>query len=49
LVAFIAYCLHVTLKACTRGLATGLTPRQVLEKFGAIQMVDAHFPTTDGR
>jgi len=26
-----------------------LTPRAVLEKFCAVQMVDAHLPTTDGR
>ena len=26
-----------------------MTARAVLEKFAAIQMVDAHFPTTDGR
>ena len=48
-VAFLAYCLHVTLKARLRPLAPGLTPRSALEKFGAIQMVDVHLPTTDGR
>lgn len=48
-VAFLAYCLQVTLKARLRPLAPGLTPRSVLEKFGAIQMVDVHLPTTDGR
>ncbi len=48
-VAFLAYCLHVTLKAHLRPHAPGLTVRQVLEKFGAIQMLDVHFPTTDGR
>jgi transposase len=48
-VAFLAYCLHVTLRAHLRRLAPGLTPRAVLEKFAAIQMVDVHFPTTDGR
>lgn len=48
-VAFLAYCLHVTLRAHLRTLAPGLTPRAVLEKFAAIQMVDVHFPTTDGR
>jgi transposase len=48
-VAFIAYCLHVTLRARTRRLAGGLTPRAVLDKFAAIQMLDVHFPTTDGR
>jgi transposase len=48
-VAFIAYCLQVTLKQRTRALAPGLTPRAVLEKFAAMQMVDVHLPTTDGR
>jgi transposase len=48
-VAFLAYCLHVTLKAHLRPHAPGLTVRQVLEKFAAIQMLDVHFPTTDGR
>jgi transposase len=48
-VAFIAYCLHVTLRARLRPLAPGLSPRAVLDKFGAIQMLDVHFPTTDGR
>jgi transposase len=48
-VAFIAYCLQVTLKQRLRSLAPGLTPRAVLEKFAAIQMVDVHLPTTDGR
>jgi hypothetical protein len=32
-----------------RKLAGGLTARAVIEKFENIQMVDAHFPTTDGR
>jgi len=48
-VAFMAYCLHVTLRARLRPLAPGLTPRAVLDKFGTIQMLDVHFPTTDGR
>ncbi len=48
-VAFVAYCLQVTLKQRLRALAPGLTPRAVLEKFSAIQMVDVHLPTTDGR
>jgi transposase len=48
-VAFLAYCLHVNLRARLRSLAPGLTPRSVLEKFAAMQMVDVHFPTTDGR
>ena len=48
-VAFIAYCLQVTLKQRSRSLAPGLTPRAVLEKFATVQMVDVHLPTTDGR
>ena len=48
-IAFIAYCLHVTLKQRTRSCAPGLTPRAVLEKFATMQMVDVHLPTTDGR
>lgn len=47
--AFLAYCLQVTLKYRLRALAPGLTPRAVLEKFAALQMVDVHLPTTDGR
>jgi hypothetical protein len=48
-VAFMAYTLYVTLRRRLRDLAPGLTPRSVLEKFGAIQMIDVHLPTTDGR
>ena len=48
-VSFLAYCLHVSLRACLRPLAPGLTPRSLLEKFAAIQMLDVHFPTSDGR
>lgn len=48
-VAFMAYCLQVTLKHRLRSLAPGLTPRAVLEKMAALQMVDVHLPTTDGR
>ena len=48
-IAFLAYCLHVTLRARLRPLAGGLTPRAVLDKFAALQMLDVHFPTTDGR
>ena len=48
-ISFLAYCLQVTLKARLRKCAGGLTPRAVLEKFAAIQMLDVHLPTTDGR
>jgi transposase len=49
LIAFLAYCLHVTLGYRLKNLAPGLTPRSVLEKFSAVQMIDVHVPTTDGR
>lgn len=48
-IAFLAYCLHVTLKRRLHALAPGLTPRSVLEKFAAMQMIDVHVPTTDQR
>ena len=48
-IAFLAYCLHVTLSRRLRDLAPGLTARSVLEKFSAVQMIDVHLPTTDGR
>jgi hypothetical protein len=48
-VSFLAYCLHVTLGQRLRTLAPGLTPRSVLEKFAAVQMIDVYLPTTDGR
>jgi transposase len=48
-VAFLAYCLHVSLHSKLRALAPGLTPRAVLDKLAGIQMLDIYFPTTDGR
>jgi len=48
-VAFLAYCLQVTLKARLKPHAQGLTPRQALDKFKAVQMVDVHIPTHDER
>jgi hypothetical protein len=49
LVAFLAYCLSVTLKQRLQAHAPGLTPRAVLEKLAAIQILDVSLPTTDGR
>ena len=49
LVAFLAYCLLVTLKNRLHALAPGLTPKAVLEKLATIQMLDVWLPTTDGR
>ena len=48
-VSFLAYCLYVTLRQRLQPLAPGLTPRAVLEKMSALQMVDVRVPTTDGR
>jgi transposase len=48
-IAFLAYCLHVTLARRLHALAPGLTPRSAIEKFAAVQMIDLHVPTTDGR
>jgi transposase len=44
-VAYLAYCLHVTLQGKLRSVAGGLTPRSVLEKFGSMPMMDVYFPT----
>jgi hypothetical protein len=48
-VAFLGYCLSVTLKNLLRPHAPGLTARAVLETLATIQMVDVRLPTTDGR
>lgn len=48
-IAFLAYCLHVTLGHRLKQLAPGLTTRAVLEKFCTVQMIDVFVPTTDGR
>jgi transposase len=49
LVSFLAYCLHTTLRNIARGRAGGLTSAAILDKMSAIQMIDVHLPTTDGR
>ena len=48
-IAFLAYCLQVTLGRRLRDLAPGLSARAVLEKFAAVQMLDVRIPTSDGR
>jgi hypothetical protein len=48
-VAFLGYCLTVTLRMKLRAAAPGLTPRAVLAALAGIQMVDVVIPTTDGR
>jgi hypothetical protein len=47
--SFLAYCLYVTLGRTLHPHAPGLSARSALEKFAAMQMVDVHLPTTDGR
>ena len=49
LIAFLAYCLHVTLKNRLMIYAPGLTPAAVLEKLATIQMVEVWIPLLDGR
>jgi transposase len=48
-IAFLAYCLSITLRQQLRQLASGLMPRPVLDKFATVQMLDVCVPTTDGR
>src|SRR6266481_4643382 len=48
-IAFLAYCLQVTLKNRAMAYAPRLTPQAILEKLSAIQMIDVCFPTCDGR
>jgi len=48
-VAFLAYCLSVTLRKKLQAHAPGLTPRAVLEKLSTILMLDVHLPLVDGR
>lgn len=49
LIAFLAYCLQVTLKNRLQIHAPGLTSAAVLEKLGTIQMIDVWIPTRDDR
>jgi len=48
-VAFLAYCLSITLRQRLRSLAGGLMPRVVLEKLADMHLLDVSVPTTDGR
>src|SRR2546428_4310091 len=49
LIAFLAYCLQVTLKNRLTMHAPGLTPAAVFEKLATIQMVEVWIPIVDGR
>jgi transposase len=48
-VAFLAYCLSITLRQRLKALAGGLMPRVVFEKLATLQLLDVRVPTTDGR
>ena len=48
-VAFLAYCLQVTLKGRLQLKAPGLSPRAVMEKLASVQMIDVWIPTQDNR
>ena len=48
-VAFLAYCLSITLRQRLKALAGGLMPRVVFEKLAMLQLLDVRIPTTDGR
>jgi Transposase DDE domain len=49
LVAFLGYCLTATLRMKLAASAPGLTPRAALQSLSAIQMIEVHVPTSDGR
>ena len=49
LIAFLAYCLQVTLKNRLMIHAPGLTPAAVMSALANIQMIDVYIPTLDGR
>jgi hypothetical protein len=48
-IAFLAYCLIITLRQQLRAVAGGLMPRVVFEKLATLQLLDVSVPTTDGR
>ena len=48
-IAFLAYCLQITLKQRLLLHAPGLTATAVLEKLAEIQMIDIWIPTVDQR
>ena len=49
MIAFLAYCLQVTLKNRLQIHAPGLTPTAVLEKLATVHLIDVWIPTRDGR
>ena len=49
LIAFVAYCLQVTLKHRLMVHAPGLTPASVMEQLATIHLIDVCIPTVDDR
>lgn len=49
MIAFLACCLHVTLKNRLQIHAPGLTPAAVMEKLATVQVIDVCIPACDGR
>ena len=47
--AFLAYCLSITLRQRLKALAGGLMPRVVFEKLATLQLLDVRVPPPDGR
>jgi transposase len=48
-IAFMAYCISVTLKNQLKARASGITTRSALEKFATVQMLDVNVPTDSGK
>jgi transposase len=48
-IAFLSYCLLITLRVQLKAHAGGLMPRSVFEKLAGVQLLDVRLPTTDGR
>ena len=48
-IAFLSYCLLITLRVRLKTHAGGLMPRSVFEKLATLQLLDVRIPTTDGR
>jgi transposase len=48
-VAFMGYCLLSTLGKYLEPIASGLSPKAVLQQLASIQMLEVYLPTSDGR
>ena len=49
MIAFLGYALWVALKQTLKAAAPGLTPSQLLDQLGQIQLIEVWFKTRDGR